>query len=160
MAQVTTQPQQSTPRIFDRPAVAAHPWSDALKDLEKSNDAGRMALCGNLRMDHRVENQREQGMLNTPLLGGRPTGETFLTQWREYYQSALCRPASAISEDRLPAYLRPPNAGRGERRPLPLPVSPFQPIWDYHAVGRAPAQLPGGCPPAPFRRRRGGSLHG
>lgn len=109
MVQVTTQPQQSTTRIFDRSAAAAHPWSDALKDLEKSNDSGRMALCGNLRMDHRVESMREQGMLNTPFLGGRPTGETFLTQWREYYQSALCRPAAAITEDRLPAYLRPSN---------------------------------------------------
>ena len=105
----TTQPQSLTTWIFNRPAVAEHPWSDALKDLEKSNDTGRMALCGNLRMDHRVESPREQSMLNTSFLGGRPTGESFLSQWKEYYQSALCCPATAVSEDRLPVYLRPYN---------------------------------------------------
>jgi len=109
MAHVT-QPQNFTTWIFDRPALTEHPWSNALNDLEKGNDIGRRALCSNLRMDHRVERPREQSMLDTPFFGGRPTGEVLLSQWKEYYQFALCRPSKVVSEEQLPVYLKPDSS--------------------------------------------------
>lgn len=103
------QPQNFTTWIFDRPALTEHPWSNALSDLERDKDIGRRALCSNLRMDHRIEKSREQSMLNAPFFGGHPTGEVLLSQWKEYYQSALCRQSKAVSEEQLPVYLKPYN---------------------------------------------------
>lgn len=72
--------------IFDRLALSDHPWSKGMSGLEMDDDAGRKALCGNWRMDHRVSKLREQNMLGSHHFPGRPVGEELLEQW-----SAYCR---------------------------------------------------------------------
>ncbi len=93
--------------LFDR-RRAGHRWFPAFAELESRGDSNAL-VCSNWRMDHRVDGEREEALLNAPEFAAEPSGDDWCRQRYLYFQHAICRPTLPGAWGPSSAYLDPPN---------------------------------------------------
>ncbi len=94
--------------MFDRPC-AGHPWQGTFAEIDSwdRDSTSRLtvqAVGANWRLDHRVTEAREGGLLGHPQFLDRAGPDDWLQRVRDYFRAALCRPAEPPAGLRRSAY--------------------------------------------------------
>lgn len=120
--------------VFDRKQTR-HRWLRAFRELTGPDaEPTRRIVCRNWQMDHRVSNQREDAMLDSPHWDGEPNAGAWCARQGAYFRDALCRPASPhVPSDPRSAYLDDVNADNVVPRQA---LSPYDQLLHVASLNR------------------------